>query len=503
MEIAKGRFPQVGRDGCNFRFGKKNCRAYFTQLLPDGAPPPLTLSPRWPGTIFVRFSERNRSTIETIIQPVEEDGLLGAVDLGGKLDRIRCTRGLMECVIGAGNRSPFERERTFRCRNHASRRCKREILDFRMNRKFPSVSGIGIGIGRSREEKKRKIKIYRRRVTLRSLRYTTRCPREIFRIDGASRGDFQSPSLSTEAARRWHTRKIDTWASNGPTKTDPTGTRQQKRMHIMNGWTRRRRNGCQKYIASVHPLPPLLHAWMEGGERRKREKGRGKRRQKEGGRKRTMTMTRRRCRKKRMRKSPSSRIPPFISGFVTRSRPARQKISKIRRVARGTVRPGAQTRIYKERSHDLCPGLGYLSISMAHAIPLHGYRYVFLPRELCFFPLCLFLSFPPAVYALRRYNRRLFLVLRETSISNFVGASRSKLLRPLKRPPLREKSSVYFFYDRLMPRAGGAASKEEKMRPITRSERGAVLGTGAAVCRAIINSGKSISSKRLLPKPRL
>lgn len=161
------RFPQVGRDGCNFRFGKKNCRAYFTQLLPDGAPPPLTLSPRWPGTIFVRFSERNRSTIETIIQPVEEDGLLGAVDLGGKLDRIRCTRGLMECVIGAGNRSPFERERTFRCRNHASRRCKREILDFRMNRKFPSVSGIGIGIGRSLEEKKWKIKIYRRRVTRR------------------------------------------------------------------------------------------------------------------------------------------------------------------------------------------------------------------------------------------------------------------------------------------------------------------------------------------------
>lgn len=117
-------------------------------------------------------------------------------------------------------------------------------------------------------------------------------------------------------------------------------------------------------------------------------------------------------------------------------------------------------------------------------------------------PLPLLSSFP-AVYALRRYNRRLFLVLRETSISNFVGASRSKLLRPLKRPPLREKSSVYFFYDRLMPRAGGAASKEEKMRPITRSERGAVLGTEAAVCRAIINSGKSISSKRLLPKPRL
>lgn len=151
MEIAKGRFPQVGRDGCNFRFGKKNCRAYFTQLLPDGAPPPLTLSPRWPGTIFVRFSERNRSTIETIIQPVEEDGLLGAVDLGGKLDRIRCTRGLMECVIGAGNRS----NENARFDVGIMPRCKREILDFRMNRKFPSVSGIGIGIGRSLEEKKR------------------------------------------------------------------------------------------------------------------------------------------------------------------------------------------------------------------------------------------------------------------------------------------------------------------------------------------------------------
>lgn len=31
------------------------------------------------------------------------------------------------------------------------------------------------------------------------------------------------------------TRKIDTWASNGPTKQGPTGTGRQKRMHIMNG----------------------------------------------------------------------------------------------------------------------------------------------------------------------------------------------------------------------------------------------------------------------------
>lgn len=251
------------------------------------------------------------------------------------------------------------------------------------------------------------------------------------------------------------------------------------------------------------PTPSLV-ARVDGGRGKEEARERERKKEAEGrGEEEDDDDDEEEVQKKEDAKSPSSRIPPFISGFVTRSRPARQKISKIRRVARGTVRPGAQARIYKERSHDLCPGLGYLSISMAHAIPLHGYRYVFLPRELCFFPLCLFLSFPPAVYALRRYNRRLFLVLRETSISNFVGASRSKLLRPLKRPPLREKSSVYFFYDRLMPRAGGAALKEEKMRPITRSERGAVLGTGAAVCRAIINSGKSISSKRLLPKPRL
>lgn len=65
---------------------------------------------------------------------------------------------------------------------------------------------------------------------------------------------FSIPSRDIVAVASQAARKIDTWAPNGPTKTDPTGTRQQKRMHIMNGWTRRRRNGCQKYIASVHPL---------------------------------------------------------------------------------------------------------------------------------------------------------------------------------------------------------------------------------------------------------
>lgn len=58
------------------------------------------------------------------------------------------------------------------------------------------------------------------------------------------------------------TRKIDTWAPNGPTKTGPTGTGRQKHMHIMNGWTRRRRNGCQKYIASLHPLPARTRGLM-------------------------------------------------------------------------------------------------------------------------------------------------------------------------------------------------------------------------------------------------
>lgn len=64
------------------------------------------------------------------------------------------------------------------------------------------------------------------------------------------------------------TRKIDTWAPNGPTKTGPTGTGRQKHMHIMNGWTRRRRNGCQKYIASLHPLPARIHVAWHGSETR-------------------------------------------------------------------------------------------------------------------------------------------------------------------------------------------------------------------------------------------
>lgn len=55
---------------------------------------------------------------------------------------------------------------------------------------------------------------------------------------------------------------------------------------------------------------------------------------------------------------------------------ARQKISKIRRPMRGTVRRAIRCRIYKERRRDLCRTVGYLSVSMVHAISLHGYRYV-------------------------------------------------------------------------------------------------------------------------------
>lgn len=233
------------------------------------------------------------------------------------------------------------------------------------------------------------------------------------------------------------TRKIDTWASNGPTKTDPTGTRQQKRMHIMNGWTRRRRNGCQKYIASVHPLSTSctrgLDTGVGGGVKGETEKA-GRRcrsaeketetrrkRKRRGPRKTTETERSRKGKRteeeseeeeeeveegeegggskgrKRRIKLRSSRIPPFICLCdEEQARPARQKISKIRRVARGTVCPGAQSRIYKERSHDLCRDLGYLSISMVHAISLHGYRYVLASNSgpaFLFFPLSFPLSF--------------------------------------------------------------------------------------------------------------
>lgn len=57
-------------------------------------------------------------------------------------------------------------------------------------------------------------------------------------------------------------------------KTDPTATRQQKLMHIMNGWTGRRKNGCQKYIASVCTHSPrVAHVDPRPGGGGEAEKG--------------------------------------------------------------------------------------------------------------------------------------------------------------------------------------------------------------------------------------
>lgn len=209
-------------------------------------------------------------------------------------------------------------------------------------------------------------------------------------------------------------------------------------MHIMNGWTRRRRNGCQKYIASVHPLSTSCTRGLDtgvggGGVKGETEKAgrrcRSAEKETETRRKRKRRGPRKTTETERSRKGKrteeeseeeeeeveegeegggskgiksrinlrSSRIPPFICLCdEEQARPARQKISKIRRVARGTVCPGAQSRIYKERSHDLCRDLGYLSISMVHAISLHGYRYVLASNSgpaFLFFPLSFPLSF--------------------------------------------------------------------------------------------------------------
>lgn len=155
---------------------------------------------------------------------------------------------------------------------------------------------------------------------------------------------------------------------------------------------------------------------------------------------------RRRCKKRRIQKLPSSRIPPFIwlCDEEQASRPAaRQKISKIRRVARGTVCPGAQARIYKERSHDLWGGLGYLSISMVHAISVA--RISIRSSKT--------LLFPPFEEAFTRFQDVIFRLPRETTISNFVCTS--------LRGPLREKSSVRFFYDRLTRQGAWKGGKDE------------------------------------------
>lgn len=45
------------------------------------------------------------------------------------------------------------------------------------------------------------------------------------------------------------------------------------------------------------------------------------------------------------------------------------------------VRRAIRSRIYKEWRRDLCRAVGYLSVSMAHAISLHGYRYILSTSE--------------------------------------------------------------------------------------------------------------------------
>lgn len=160
----------------------------------------------------------------------------------------------------------------------------------------------------------------------------------------------------------------------------------------MNGWTRRRRNGCQKYIASVHPLPTRTRGltWRRdedgkiGLKRKKTSTGemvkeKGGRR---GARKRAKTEGRGGGESKLR---SLSILFPFISLCAAddgaRRVRARQKISKIRRPVRRTVRRAIRCRIYKERRRDLCRTVGYLSVSMVHAISLHGYRYVLSTSE--------------------------------------------------------------------------------------------------------------------------
>lgn len=57
------------------------------------------------------------------------------------------------------------------------------------------------------------------------------------------------------------------------------------------------------------------------------------------------------------------------------------------------VRRAIRSRIYKEWRRDLCRAVGYLLVSMAHAISLHGYRYILsTSRSTVSFP---FPSSPP------------------------------------------------------------------------------------------------------------
>jgi len=102
-------------------------------------------------------------------------------------------------------------------------------------------------------------------------------------------------------------------------------------------------------------------------------------------------------------------LSPFVRRMMARGESTRasvrdRKLVKSGGQTRGTVRRAIRCRIYKERRRDLCRTVGYLSVSMAHAISLHGYRYVLGASEaqivavLFPFPRPLFLFFFPHIF---------------------------------------------------------------------------------------------------------
>lgn len=125
-------------------------------------------------------------------------------------------------------------------------------------------------------------------------------------------------------------------------------------------------------------------------------------------------------------------------------------------------------RIYKERRRDLCRADGYLSVSMAHAISLHGYRYVLGSESEMEAPppsrsLVLFFSLSRLSLSPRRVSRAFISCLRIFPSALLLCVSSVRL--DLLGGHLRGRSGKHDVFDRESETLGLRGSASSPPRP--------------------------------------
>lgn len=149
---------------------------------------------------------------------------------------------------------------------------------------------------------------------------------------------------------------------------------------------------------------------------------------------------------------------------------------------RGTVRRAIRCRIYKERRWDLCRTVGYLSVSMVHAISLHGYRYVLSTSEAESLPppyTVFFSSFLPL--SLRVYPALLLDLSLTLFLSFFIFEARLDLPGDTCRvDPVNTTSSIVKAKRLGLPSSSGISSAK-KSRKSYKNRRNARIFDGVKV----------------------